>query len=98
MFTETTSNALNILQAMLCGYAVEIEGTKYAYDQESRRIGVLGKNGDEDFILFCNIDLNRFLSMCEQMDPQKMRDIASVLQHSLPQPPSGPEGAERHFH
>jgi len=86
MLTENNLNALTVLQAMLRGYAVEILGVRYAYDSQSHQIGVLHKDGEENFIIFADINLNRFLSMCEQIDPQKILEIQSVLQHSLPQP------------
>lgn len=82
MFTNQTFNALTVLRAMLSGYAVEILGDKYAYDEETGRIGVLSKKGDESFIIFADIDLNRFLSMCEQVDQDKIGEMLAVLQHS----------------
>lgn len=90
MLTDTTYNALNVLRAVLCGYVVEIEGEKYAYDEESRKIGVLSKVGDETYITYCEINVNRFLSMCEQMDPAKIQEIVSVLQYSESRPPVSP--------
>jgi len=98
MLTENTFNAMTVLQAMLSGYAVEIEGVKYAYDEESRKVGVLGQKGDENFILFCDIDLNRFLSMCEQMDPRKIQEVLAVLQHASPLAPLSPQTGDAHFH
>ncbi|WP_243360021.1 hypothetical protein [Fundidesulfovibrio terrae] len=98
MQTETTFNAMTVLQAMLSGYAVEIEGVKYAYDEESRKVGVLGKKGDEDFILFCDIDLNRFLSMCEQIAPEKIQEVLAVLQYSPQQESRGLDAGSQHFH
>lgn len=93
MFTEITFNALTVLRAMLCGYAVEIEGEKYAYDVETRKIGVLNKEGDDTFIVYCDINLNRFLSMCEQVAPEKILEILAVLQHS-PQEALSASGVE----
>jgi len=82
MMIPQTFNALTVLRAMLSGYAVELLGEKFAYDEETRRIGVMSQNGDEKFIVFGDIDLNRFLSMCEQVDAGQIKEMLAVLQHS----------------
>ncbi|GFK93999.1 hypothetical protein NNJEOMEG_01837 [Fundidesulfovibrio magnetotacticus] len=81
MFTNHTFNALTVLRAMLKGYAVEILGDRYAYDEETRRVGVLRKEGADEFLVYADIDLNRFLSMCEQVDEDKIHEMLAVLNH-----------------
>jgi hypothetical protein len=98
MMIENTLNALTVLQAMLRGYVVEILGDKYAYDTESRQIGVLKKDGNENFIIFAEIGLNRFLSMCEQVDPKKIHEIQAVLNYSGIEPQLAPAVEVKHFH
>ena len=98
MLTENTFNALTILRAMLCGYSVEILGEKYAYDEESRKIGVLSAQGEENFIVFVEINLNRFLSMCEQVDPEQIREILAVLQYAAQETPQGSPDKDSRFH
>lgn len=98
MLTSQTFNALTVLRAMLSGYAVEILGDRYAYDEETGRIGVLSRKGEENFIIFADIDLNRFLSMCEQVDPEKIGEMLALLQHTAHATAPKAEEAKGMFH